>query len=260
MNNFVSLSKFISQKTLKFIRNILNPFFNFREVSILCYHSISDDQSETSVSEGSFERHIKTLKKFGYTFVSLADIFAWLSQGMPLPRKAVAITFDDGYADFKTTALPILERYKVPATVFIVGEREQYRLSLGTDLAMLSDEDVAELKKNPLVEVGWHTHTHPNLKELSAGDTKKECTPPHPMRFFAYPGGNYSESAIDLVQKVGFSAAFSIKRDLVRLSANRWLIPRLVILKSNSAGDLVFFVSTAQHWFSVMRKWLKYHV
>jgi len=243
--------------TFHIIRNLLNPFLRFREVSILCYHSISDDQSETSVSANRFEEHIKTLKGAGYDFVSLEEIFVWFSKNASVPQKAVGLSFDDGYADFKTTVLPILEKYNISATLFLVGDREQYRLNLGTDLAMLSDADVVELQKHPLISFGWHTKTHPNLGILPKESMAQEIIPPTPMSFFAYPGGNYSENAINAVQNAGFSAAFSIKRDLVSRGKNRWLLPRVVILKSDSGKDLEYYVSVAQHWYASLRNFFK---
>jgi len=235
------------------IRSVLDPFLHFREVSILCYHSISDNQSDTSVSESRLEAHIKILKNAGYSFVSLEQVFAWFSKDVPFPQKAVALTFDDGYVDFKTTTLPILEKYNTPATLFIVGDREQYRLNFGTDIAMLSDVDVAELEKHPLVSLGWHTKTHPNLAIFPKEGMAQEIIPPAPMNFFAYPGGNYSETAINVVQNAGFSAAFSIKRDLVIRGKSRWLLPRIVILKRDSPSSVLRYVSMAHHWYRTVR-------
>lgn len=238
---------------LYIVRQILDPFLRFREISILCYHSISNDQSDTSVSANRFEEHIKALKTASYAFVSLDQIFAWFAQDTSVPQKAIALTFDDGYADFKTTALPILEKYNIPATLFVVGDRERYRFNLGTDLVMLSDAGMRELEKHPLVSLGWHTKTHPNLVTLSKDEITQEITPPAPMKFFAYPGGNYSEDAIDVAQNAGFSAAFSIKRDLVSRDKDRWLMPRMVILCSDTAHDVLQYVSMAQHWYAALR-------
>lgn len=252
--------KKLLRNTLFFIRNLLDQVFSFCEVAILCYHSISDDAADTTVSAVRFDTHLAALKRKGYAFVSLDDVVAWYGSEMgniTLPSKAVALTFDDGYADFKTVALPILEKYAAPATIFIVGDREGYRAALGTDVSMLSDEDVAELEKHPLVSIGWHTKTHPNLATLSKEKVVQEISPLSPMKFFAFPGGNYSDTAIEAVKRAGFSAAFSIKRDLVTRGKNRWLLPRLVVLSSDTEKDVMQYASMAQHWYAMFRVWLK---
>lgn len=246
---------------LYIVRQLLDPFLRFREISVLCYHSSSNDSSETSVSAQVFERQLEVLKNAGYSFVSLNELITWydneVEDSVAFPRKAMALTFDDGYADFKTTTLPILEKYSAPATIFIVGDREGYRAKLGTNVPMLSDADIVELKKHPFVEVGWHTKTHPNLAALSKEEVVQEITPPVPMRFFAYPGGNYSNAVIEAVKQAGFSVAFSIKRDLVSRDKDRWLLPRIVVLKKDTGHDILQSVSMAQHWYAVLRSWFK---
>lgn len=240
-----------------FIRNLLDPVLSFREVAVLCYHSISDDVADTTVSAERFDAHLSALKRKGYEFVSLGDVVLWYGSEMgsvTLSRKAVALTFDDGYADFKTAALPILEKYVAPATLFIVGDREGYRAALGTDVPILSDADVAGLEKHPLVEIGWHTKTHPNLAKLSKEEIVQEVDAPVPMRFFAYPGGNYSDDAIEGVKRAGFTAGFSIKRDLVVRGKSRWLLPRIVVLSDDTAQNVAQYVSMAQHWYAVVKK------
>lgn len=254
--------KILLREALFVLRAVLDTVFRFREVSILCYHSISDDVAVTTVALETFEMHLAALKKAGYTFVSLSSVIAWYDgekEGASLPQKAIALTFDDGYADFKTTALPILEAYNAPATLFVAGDRDAYRTQLGTKLSMLVDTDIIGLEAHPLVEVGWHTKTHPHLPQLSETKVIEECAPPTPMRFFAYPGGNYSDGAIRAVRDAGFLAAFSIKRDLVRRDKSRWLLPRIVVLKHDTARDVVRYASTAQKWYMSARSMIQTH-
>src|SRR3989344_8598117 len=99
---------------------VLDPFFNFEGISILTYHSISDAEIDIAVRPEIFEQHLSEFKKKGYTFVSLAEAAEWLKSGGPLPHRAIALTFDDGYADFETNAFPILEHFKAPATMFVM--------------------------------------------------------------------------------------------------------------------------------------------
>jgi peptidoglycan/xylan/chitin deacetylase (PgdA/CDA1 family) len=92
---------------------------------ILSYHSIVEDPKETdhilgiSRARASFEEHMKTLAR-RFTPVTVQAIAEFASSGRELPPRAVAVTFDDGFADNCDLALPILNRYEVPATFYIM--------------------------------------------------------------------------------------------------------------------------------------------
>jgi peptidoglycan/xylan/chitin deacetylase (PgdA/CDA1 family) len=87
---------------------------------ILLYHRVSEletDPFEQAVSPGHFEEHLEVLTKH-WTPMRLSDVLEGLSSGR-MPRRAVAVTFDDGYADNLYVAMPILRKFGVPATFFI---------------------------------------------------------------------------------------------------------------------------------------------
>lgn len=231
------------------LRNALNLFLNFREVSILCYHSISSVSFSTNVLPADFELHLEGLKKRGYVFVSLADVVAWVGGQRALPRRAVALTFDDGYADFASVVLPLAQKYQAPVAVFAVGDVDRSRAYLGQENSFLSPEALAELAKNPLVEVGYHSKAHPNLSKVAEGDLPKEVTPRFPARYFAYPGGGHSPAAVAALKAAGYEAAFTIRPVPVRKGMDPYLLPRSVILKGMSARDVLMRASRAAQWY-----------
>ena len=71
-----------------------------------------------------FERRMQILRDTGANIVSLAHALTLLSQGRLQPR-SVVITFDDGWADFRQNAYPILKRYSMPATVYLTTSYER---------------------------------------------------------------------------------------------------------------------------------------
>ena len=105
---------------------------------ILRYHSISADQegpeyisASISVPVTAFEQQIRHISRY-YQCISLDDAVTSLTLGPPLPPRAVAVTFDDGYQDNYRYALPILVRYRVPATIYLVSSTLSDRRILWT--------------------------------------------------------------------------------------------------------------------------------
>ncbi|MER3428827.1 MAG: hypothetical protein C4334_12170 [Pyrinomonas sp.] len=93
-----------------------------RQALILVYHRIGDsggDPWKLSVSPSHFKEHLEVLRRF-YRTASLRQIISDLQRGR-LKRQCVVITFDDGYRDNLIQAKPLLERYDVPATVFVIS-------------------------------------------------------------------------------------------------------------------------------------------
>src|SRR6266508_1878396 len=87
---------------------------------ILGYHRVADvgqDLKKICVTPDHFEEHLQALKKHGNP-IGLSALVRCLKQGS-LPTKSVVVTFDDGYADNLHQAKPLLEKYEIPATVFV---------------------------------------------------------------------------------------------------------------------------------------------
>ena len=92
---------------------------------ILMYHSIVEQPNLTdhilgvSQARASFEAHMETIARH-FSPVTVGDIAQFAQSGRKLPPRAVAVTFDDGFADNAEVALPILNRYGIPATFYIM--------------------------------------------------------------------------------------------------------------------------------------------
>ena len=239
------------------MRDLLDPIFQFHEVSILCYHSISDADLDTAITPEAFELHLRVIKQSGAAFVPLERVVAWQRGEATLPRRAVAITFDDGYRDFLTTALPILEAYEAPVTLFAVGDNEGSRAQLGNDLALLTPGEMESLRGNPHVEIGYHGLTHLNMARIGRGQMLSEIAPRYGARFFAYPGGNYSDAAIDAVRGAGYAAACSIKRGLVVGWDNQHFLPRAVISRDTPVWMIRAYTTNAIAWYRLLRTYAK---
>ena len=100
--------------------NILSPRGKRSKLLILFYHRVlaePDQLTGEKVDEYTFDWHVETLSK-NFNVLKLSDAIEQLKSGT-LPERAVCITFDDGYADNYQRALPILNKWQVPATFFV---------------------------------------------------------------------------------------------------------------------------------------------
>ncbi len=240
--------------TLYCIRLLLAPFL--REVVVLAYHSVSNDTADTAITPEVFRRQLELLKRAGYTFVTLEDVVRWQRGEGSIPKRAVAVTFDDGYEDFETAALPLLALFAAPVTLFIVQDRETYRRTLSTALTMLDADAVGRIAHHPLVEVGYHTKTHLDVRTLTYEGLLQECKPPSSMRFFAYPGGGYSDDACRALKEIGYEAAFSIKPELVSPKHNRFILPRVVVTRGMNDLEFRARATAAGSWYRALKRTL----
>ena len=93
-------------------------------IAVLMYHSVAPalkswDFSYLSLPPALFEDHVATLKRAGYTSITLSQLYDYISGRIRLPHKSIAITFDDGYLDSWVFAFPVLKKYGFTGTVFI---------------------------------------------------------------------------------------------------------------------------------------------
>ena len=138
------------------------------------YHALGTDRIDADhappVAPTAFERQVRWLREAGFTAVSIGEAAATLGRGMD-DGTCVAITFDNGYLDTLTTAAPILQRYGLPFTVFVVGSYVRRPPAAGRYLDAVA---LRELAAVPGVTIGAHGNTHRPLTRLQAGDLADE--------------------------------------------------------------------------------------
>lgn len=115
-------------------------YANRRRPIVLAFHGVTADESDDRCNyqgkhlRASIFERIMTLVAERYRAVPLAAIVEWLNGHGALPKRAVAITFDDGYRNNATEAAPILSRLGIPATVFVVTDFVTEGRMLWTDV------------------------------------------------------------------------------------------------------------------------------
>ncbi len=183
-------------------------------VPILAYHEVADEvagEDEAnlySVSPDQFEQQLIYLKNSGYHSVSLHEVYeAWQGRAV-LPSKPIVITFDDGYEDNYTQALPLLEKYGFSSTVFIIVNK------IGENDYLSWDEVRAMQAQH--TEIGSHTLNHVSLGETASPDKQQEIVESkrliegeihRPVEFLAYPYGSYDPECFALLAEAGYLGA-----------------------------------------------------
>jgi len=239
-------------KTILFlIRKVLGPITKEPEISVLCYHSIRKDTLNTSVAPEDFEKQIQYLKKKGYQFINPNELYKYLNEEEDLPRKSILMTFDDGYKSLYINAFPILDKYEIPALMFLVGDFEVSKAARKSQEEGLTKEDRIEMEETSLITFGYHSKTHPMLDLLEPEDIEKEIESTY--LYFAYPGGHSSRLVMKSVEQRGYKMAFSISPGLVRKNNSLFYIPRNVITKKTNFSDLYFVTTRAINWYQNFR-------
>ena len=166
-------------------------------VRILAYHAVeTPPQSAFSVSIETFESHMKFLRDHCHV-ISLDAYSSLIATGQKPEPGTVLLTFDDGYLDFLENAVPILEKYRLPAACFVIAENMS-----GEDPRFMSAPDLAELTKSDLITVGSHSCTHRPISELDEAEQESEILTSKarleaelgvPIRHFCYPYGTLND-------------------------------------------------------------------
>ena len=138
------------------------------KVLVLMYHDVKEtEKNEFTLSTKHFEDQIKTLKENGYNVITIESFLNFLHKNGKIPNNAVVITFDDGYKTFYDLAVPIMKKYNVTATNFLIGK------FIGTHPAFMTWDQVKELKKQGF---SFYSHTYDQhrtvLKEKAEDNNK----------------------------------------------------------------------------------------
>jgi len=141
---------------------------NINEFTILSYHEIADKSevldSNYAVSPAHFDEQMRWLMDNGYHFISVNDILEHRNNAKPLPKKAVLISFDDGYHSVYANAFPIIKKYKIPVLMALVGswlnekEKIDFNKHSIARSKFLSQKEIQEMLKSGLVEIASHSY------------------------------------------------------------------------------------------------------
>jgi peptidoglycan/xylan/chitin deacetylase (PgdA/CDA1 family) len=224
-------------------------------VPILTYHSISENlfgkvhpyhHINTPVS--IFAMQMKWLRREGYRTIGLPELLSEFEANRDL-RKAVVLTFDDGYQDFYTAAFPLLKQCGFTATVFLATDRIRDSALRVEGANYLTWNEVRELHSEG-IGFGSHSVTHADLRSLvpeqidyELGYSKEtiEQRIGAPVESFSYPfalpeeDGDFIRYLADTLENVGYTNGVSSTIGRAKPKDTRFFLPRLSV---NSWDDV----------------------
>lgn len=204
---------------------------------VLTYHSISDAGGPTSIPPSIFAMQMEALAAAGYSSQTLSAFIAWHDgrEDDCGDRRRVLITFDDAFADFGETAVPILRQHGFSALVFVptrkLGHPEAWQ-GANQPARPLMDWDTIRTLAREGMEFGGHSRTHADLTRLDPAACEEEvagCAEDlskqigTPVQSFAAPYGRVSPEVLATIgrhYRVAFGTRLAIPRrgqDLVDL-------------------------------------------
>ncbi len=219
-------------------------------VPILMYHYVREVDPvqdalgyRLSVTPDVFEQQLLWLKEHGYVTISMAHLTECLNGQRTCPPNAVVLTFDDGYADAATEALPLLLKHGFTATFYVVPG------FVGKPGYM--DWEQIRLLHTSGMEIGSHSINHPDLSALDAEAVRVELTESRaiieaelgvPVRSFCYPAGKYSDTVIELAQAAGYTNAVTTwqGRNMQRI----FELPRRRVLGGDPVEAMGWYLAT----------------
>ena len=224
---------------------VIGPGASAVKVPILTYHyiRINPDYRDRlgialSVTPADFAAQMDWLASNGFHTVTPADVYDYLNGTRGLPSRPVVLTFDDGYADFYNTALPILRGHDFTAVSYVISGfigRSGYM-----NAAQIVEADRAG------IEIGSHTVDHANLARSSAGNVNFELVASkqaleqllgHPVLSFCYPSGQFNGSVAFSVQMAGYTNATTTTFGYIHYLSDRYRWSRLRISGGESLSD-----------------------
>ena len=223
-------------------------------VPILMYHVIAPAPAGAPfpglyVAPEEFEEQMRALKRAGWHAVTLDELAAYWSRGVPLGAgRPIVLSFDNGYSSQYTRALPVLR------SLGWVGVENMQLSGLPPSQGGLGEDEV-----RGLLRAGWELDTqgysHADLVTLDAEELHYQVAVARetlrrrydvPVNWFCYPSGDYDATVVEAVKAAGFAGSTTVVAGWARPGEDRYRLHRLRVLGGTSATQLLELIDSTR--------------
>lgn len=205
-----------------------------RTLAVLMYHYFYDSskgekgKNNNWMEISKFEEQLKYLKDNEYYFPTWQEVEDFVNKKVDLPKKSVVITMDDGQESLYSLAIPMLNKYNIPATAFIITKN--------------FDIENIEKYRNSTIDFESHTNNmHRGGGNIGHGGIFTALTVSESIKdlqtsieklagnnnALAYPYGDYNENAKNAAKKAGFKVAFTTENKKIKPGMDQYALPRV---------------------------------
>jgi peptidoglycan/xylan/chitin deacetylase (PgdA/CDA1 family) len=210
-------------------------------IPILVYHRVGPTVADAmTVRTADFAAQLEYLRENGYRVIPLREVVAYVRGEARPPGRAIAITVDDAHKTVFTEMLPLVERYRVPVTLFI------YPSAISNASYAMTWEQLRRLKATGLFDIQSHTYWHPNFKvekrrlspaeyeamvrmQLSKSKRVLDARLNLNVDMLAWPFGIHDEELVRMAREEGYVAGFTLQRASVTRGDNVMALPRYLM-------------------------------
>ncbi|MFM9874007.1 MAG: polysaccharide deacetylase family protein [Fimbriimonadaceae bacterium] len=214
--------------------------------AVLCYHKVGLESAEgrwINIAPETLRKHIEFFQRRSYGILPAARIF---DVGVD---RAISLTFDDAFSSMLANGLPVLERLKVPATIYAVSDRVGQTADWegGQGESLANWDDLREAQKRGM-EIGNHTATHASFGKLDFESQVEEIHRCHERlvaeglnpKTFCLPYGHYSAETSTAIKEAGYRIGFTVEKRYVSLKDDPCLLPRFAMSYGDSVPGLMY--------------------
>lgn len=258
----MSMKKALSNKKSILLISAVLLFFGVRYFLnliytpvIIMYHSVGERgtipsgyRNKLNVEPAIFERQMKFLRDNNYNVITLEEFVKRIKQKKPIPRKTIAITFDDGLKNNYLNAYRVLKKYELPATVFVITgsvSKENF----------MTWEDMRKMDKT-IITIGSHTQSHAYLPSLDSASVRRELKNSKEVIeknlgvetvLLSYPLGAFTEEVKKIARETGYIGAVATNPKKGYPKNDPYALKRIRISES-SKNMFVFWLETSGYY------------